>query len=63
MYTNHQERLQDENREITLPELLGTPGGIAALTTFLQVSGAFMFTGEKFTPRDALSFKAEPEPP
>ena len=62
-YANHRKNLQDENREIALPELLGTPNGIAALTNFLQGSGAFTFTGEKFTPRNAPSFEAEAEPP
>ena len=62
-YTNHQESLQDKNWEIALPELLGTPNGIAALSTFLQSSRVFTFTGEKFMPRNALSFEAEPEPP
>ena len=36
---------QDENPEIALPELPGSPNGIAALTTFLQGSGAFTFAG------------------
>ena len=63
-YTNHRlKSLQNENREIALPELLGTPNGITTLTTFLQGSGTFTFTGEKFTPRGTPSFKAEPEPP
>ena len=42
---------------------LNTPDRITALTTFLQGSGAFTFTGEKFTPRGTPSFEAEPEPP
>ena len=64
-YTGHRARgsLQDENREIALPELLGTPKGIAALTAFLQGSGAFTFTGEKYTPKNTPFFEAEQEPP
>jgi hypothetical protein len=62
-YTNHRESLQSEEREIPLPELLGTPKGIAALTEFLKDSGAFTFTGERYIPKDAPTFEAEPEPP
>jgi len=62
-YTNHWGSLQDKNREIALPELLGTPKGITALTKFLKDSGAFIFTGEKHMPKDAPTFEAEPEPP
>ena len=50
-------------REIALPELLGTHKGIAALTAFLQESGAFTFTGEKPTPKNTPTFEAEAEPP
>ena len=62
-YTDHQGSLQDENREITLPELLGTPKGTTALTKFLKDSGAFTFTREKHMPKDTPTFEAEPEPP
>ena len=54
-YANHLKSLQDENRKIALPELLGTSNEIAVLTTFLQGSGALTFTGEKFTLRNAPS--------
>ncbi|EDR04848.1 uncharacterized protein LACBIDRAFT_330384 [Laccaria bicolor S238N-H82] len=47
----------------TLPELLGTPKGIAALAELFRKSGAFTFTGEKDTPKDAPTFEDEPEPP
>ena len=62
-YTGHRGSLQDENREIALPELLGTLKGIAALTAFLQDSGAFTFAGEKYTLKNTLLFEAEQEPP
>lgn len=39
------------------------PKGIAALAAFIQDSGAFTFTGEKYTPKDLPSFHDEPEPP
>ena len=42
---------------------LGTPKGIAALSEFIRGSGAFTFTGEKYTPRDLPTFFEEPEPP
>ena len=50
-------------RRIALPELLGTPKGIAALSEFIKDSGAFAFTGEKYTPKDLPTFFEEPEPP
>ena len=49
--------------ELTLPELLGTPKGIAALADFIKDSGAFTFTGEKYTPKGLPTFFEEPEPP
>ena len=62
-YTGQRGSLRDENREIALPELPGTPKGIAALTAFLQDSGAFTFTGEEYTPKNTPLFEAEQEPP
>ena len=37
-YENHLASLRDKHRELTLPELLGTPKGIAALATFIKDS-------------------------
>lgn len=62
-YANYREDLQETNRNLALPELLGTPKGIAALADFLRDSGAFTFTGEKYMPRGLPSFLDEPEPP
>ena len=62
-YTGHRGSLRDENHEIALPELPGTPKAIAALTAFLQDSGAFTFAGEEYTPKNTPLFKAEQEPP
>jgi hypothetical protein len=63
-YTNHRETLQNGDREIALPELLGTPKGITALTEFLKESGTFnTFTRMKYLPKDAPTFEDEPEPP
>jgi hypothetical protein len=62
-YTNHRESLQNGDREIALPELLGTPKGITALTEFLKESGAFTFTRMKYLPKDAPTFEDKPEPP
>jgi hypothetical protein len=50
-------------KQIALPELLGTPKGIAALTEFLKHSGAFIFTGERHMPKNAPTFETEPELP
>jgi len=62
-YENHQAKLRDDDHELALPELLGTPKGIAALTEFIKESGAFTFTGEKYTPKELPTFFKEPEPP
>jgi len=62
-YETHRAKLQNENHELALPELLGTPNGIAALTEFIKDSGAFTFTGEKYIPKNLPSFFDEPEPP
>jgi len=61
-YTDHQENLQNEDREITLPELLGTPKGITALTKFLKESGAFTFTRERYMPKITPTFEDEQNP-
>lgn len=62
-YEEQRKKLRKHNRDLALPELLGTPKGIAALAEFIRDSGAFTFTGEKYTPKDLPSFHDEPEPP
>ena len=62
-YETQRTKLVTEHSEIALPELLGTPRGIAALSEFIRGSGAFTFTGGKFTPRGLPTFFEEPEPP
>jgi len=63
-YMNHWEDLREINCELALPELLGTPKGIATLADFLKDSGMFTFTGEKYMPKERLpTFLDEPEPP
>ena len=52
-----------KHSEIALPELLGTPKGIATLSEFIRDSGAFMFTGVKYTLGGLPTFFEEPEPP
>jgi hypothetical protein len=52
-----------QGRELALPELLGTPKGIAALADFIRDSGAFTFTGEKYVFKGLPPFFDEPEPP
>lgn len=61
--TLHRKKLRKHNRDLALPELLGTPKGIAALADFIRDSGAFTFTGEKYIPKELPSFLDEPEPP
>jgi len=60
---NHQEDLWETNHELALPELLGTPKGIATLTNFLKDSGTFTFMGEKYMPKELPTFLDEPELP
>jgi hypothetical protein len=62
-HENQRINLREQHRELALPELLGTHKGIAALADFLRDSGAFTFTGEKYTPKELPSFHDEPEPP
>ncbi|KAH6902212.1 hypothetical protein BKA70DRAFT_1113336, partial [Coprinopsis sp. MPI-PUGE-AT-0042] len=38
-------KLSDVSRDIVLSEILGTPRGIEALASFLEISGAFSRTG------------------
>ncbi|KIJ93007.1 hypothetical protein K443DRAFT_13191 [Laccaria amethystina LaAM-08-1] len=49
--------------DLALPELLGTPKGIAALTDFIRDSSTFMLTGENYTPKGLPFFHDKPEPP
>lgn len=62
-YEDQRAKLRDHDRELALPELLGTPKGITALSIFIRDSGAFTFTGEKHMPKETPSFQDEPEPP
>lgn len=62
-YKGQRTKLQKKYRELALPELLETPKGIVALSEFIRDSGAFTFTGEKYTPKDLPTFFEEPEPP
>ena len=62
-HQDHRNKLREHDRELVLPELLGTPKGVAALANFLRDTGAFTFTGVKYTPKELSSFLDEPEPP
>lgn len=46
-----------------LPELLGTPKDKATLMEFIQNTGAFTFTKEKYTPKVLTMLFEEPKPP
>ena len=60
---DHRDKVREHDRELALPELLGTPKGIAALANFLRDTGAFTFTGVKYTPKGLPSFLDEPQLP
>ncbi|KAJ8090653.1 hypothetical protein PM082_018210 [Marasmius tenuissimus] len=55
MYEPFRHILRKVSKDVALPDILGTPNGIEALSEFLAKSGAFTVTGR---PRDK---KQEPE--
>ena len=62
-YEAQRTKFRAEYRELALPELLGNPKGTATLSEFIRDSGAFTFTGEKYTPKGLPTFFEEPGPP
>ncbi|TDL29573.1 hypothetical protein BD410DRAFT_780020 [Rickenella mellea] len=50
-YSAHRHILREASRDIHIPTILGTKKGIAALSDFLQDSGAFTKTGYPRAPR------------
>ncbi|TDL23410.1 hypothetical protein BD410DRAFT_787235 [Rickenella mellea] len=50
-YSAHRHILRETSRDIHIPTILGTKKGIAALSDFLQESGAFTKTGYPRAPR------------
>ncbi|KAF7343444.1 putative RNA-directed DNA polymerase from transposon BS [Mycena venus] len=61
-YEDHRHLLKSASRDISLPEILGTKDGIAALAKFLEESGAFTKTGTPRSPQETPSFNDEPDP-
>ncbi|KAJ6527368.1 hypothetical protein B0H10DRAFT_2155546 [Mycena sp. CBHHK59/15] len=61
-YEDHRHLLRDVSRDISLPEILGTKDGIAALAKFLEESGAFTKTGAPHRQLELPSFDNEPDP-
>ncbi|KAF7350488.1 RnaseH domain transposon factor [Mycena venus] len=61
-YEDHRHLLRSVSRDISLPEILGTKDGIAALAKFLEESGAFTKTGTPRRPQETPSFEDEPDP-
>ena len=61
-YNQQREVLKKASTDITLPEILGTPKGIKALTEFLQKSGAFTRTGTPPTEPLPPTINNEPIP-
>ena len=62
-YEEHWHILQKVSKDISLPEILGTKGGILALANFLKESRAFTNSGKKLTPPITPTYEAGPEPP
>ncbi|KAJ6546137.1 hypothetical protein B0H10DRAFT_2131789 [Mycena sp. CBHHK59/15] len=61
-YEDHRHLLKDVSRDISLPEILGTKDGIAALAKFLEESGAFTKTGTPHRPLEIPLCDNEPDP-
>jgi hypothetical protein len=61
-YEDQQNILRKVSRDISLPKILGTKEGIAALAEFLEKSGVFSKTGWLCQPRALPSFEDEPDP-
>ncbi|KAJ6604183.1 hypothetical protein DFH09DRAFT_1242248 [Mycena vulgaris] len=61
-YTDQRHILEDASRDVSLPEILGTKDGIAALAKFLEESGAFTKTGTPRRKTELPSFDDEPDP-
>ncbi|KAI5890853.1 uncharacterized protein SCHCODRAFT_02584515, partial [Schizophyllum commune H4-8] len=60
-YEEHRYLLRDASRGLSLPVLLGTKKGIAALTEFIAASGAFTKTGAPRAPPSLPTWEQEPE--
>ncbi|KAJ7016215.1 hypothetical protein C8F04DRAFT_982495 [Mycena alexandri] len=60
-YEDQRHVLEAVSRDISLPEILGTKKGIAALAEFLESSGAFTKTGKPRQPPKLPSVEDEPE--
>ncbi|KAJ7833953.1 hypothetical protein B0H14DRAFT_2364015, partial [Mycena olivaceomarginata] len=61
-YEDQRHILEDVSRDISLPEILGTKDGIAALAKFLEESGAFTKSGLPRRQLELPSFDDEPDP-
>jgi hypothetical protein len=61
-YQTHRHILEEESRDISLPEILGTEKGIEALIDFLEESGAFTKTWKPISKPREPSFDDEPNP-
>ena len=61
-YNHQREILKKASADVTLPEILGTPNGIKALTEFIQKSGAFSRTGTPPTDPTPPTLENEPIP-
>ena len=61
IYEEHRHLLREASRGLSLPVLLGTKKGIAALTEFIAASGAFTKTGAPRAPPSLPTWEQEPE--
>ncbi|KAJ6528059.1 hypothetical protein B0H19DRAFT_969320 [Mycena capillaripes] len=61
-YAEQRPILEAISRDASLPEILGTREGIAALAKFLEESGAFTKTGKPRHEVSIPSFDDEPDP-
>ena len=61
-YEDQRHVLREASRDLSLPEILGTKDGIAALAKFLEASGAFTKTGKPRRDTELPIFEDEPDP-
>ncbi|KAF7373478.1 Reverse transcriptase from mobile element jockey protein [Mycena sanguinolenta] len=61
-YEDQRHVLRETSRDLSLPEILGTKDGIAALAKFLEASGAFTKTGKPRRETELPTFEDEPDP-
>ncbi|KAJ7708468.1 hypothetical protein B0H14DRAFT_3642837 [Mycena olivaceomarginata] len=61
-YEGLRHTLRKASRDLSLPEILGTPEGVEDLAEFLEKSGAFTKNGKKHREVDLPTYDDKPDP-